>query len=463
MITGNDIKLLREPKCIYTDPVTGARSMLYQVSVSRSISYTELMKLNKKGSVRCVVLRRRRFFKSINRDFIVFVYSDDVPPSEWEDATSLHLIRPATGQAANVWSYSDITDKYREVESKAEELWTKAEKQAHEVCVHGPTCKRPNCEVGKAIQTIYIVTGQFVVLWGYLQECVPKGKKLRLVQVAVKRREVKGDRKEKEVKGDRKEKEVKGDGKEEKKVKEDGEMEEETHSDAKTDGDVHSEIPETKDAHSDATTKSESHADATSDSDSERTVDTEESIGITDSDDSDAESDAKEEELLITGVRILGSKSEALKEKLREMQEIQEREGPRSLCLTRSGEAAEADGGATEATEGGGAARAGATDAGARENEVIAHGRLGLLATGPRRQLLRVRSRVPSNACARALGGARSVDASSASSVLDGGATRVGSVGEVGDFLGVAVGRHAGIVFHRGEHAGVVSAGGIGE
>lgn len=141
----------------------------------------------------------------------------------------------------------------------------------------------------------------------------------------------------------------------------------------------------------------------------------------TDSDDSDAESDAKEEELLITGVRILGSKSEALKEKLREMQEIQEREGPRSLCLTRSGEAAEADGGATEATEGGGAARAGATDAGARENEVIAHGRLGLLATGPRRQLLRVRSRVPSNACARALGGARSVDASSASSVLDGG------------------------------------------
>lgn len=391
-----------------------------------------------------MVLRRRRFFKSINRDFIVFVYSDDVPPSEWEDATSLHLIRPATGQAANVWSYSDITDKYREVESKAEELWTKAEKQAHEVCVHGPTCKRPNCEVGKAIQTIYIVTGQFVVLWGYLQECVPKGKKLRLVQVAVKRREVKGDRKEKEV-------------------KEDGEMEEETHSDAKTDGDVHSEIPETKDAHSDATTKSESHADATSDSDSERTVDTEESIGITDSDDSDAESDAKEEELLITGVRILGSKSEALKEKLREMQEIQEREGPRSLCLTRSGEAAEADGGATEATEGGGAARAGATDAGARENEVIAHGRLGLLATGPRRQLLRVRSRVPSNACARALGGARSVDASSASSVLDGGATRVGSVGEVGDFLGVAVGRHAGIVFHRGEHAGVVSAGGVGE
>ena len=51
--------------------------------------------------------------------------------------------------------------------------------------MHGPTCKRPNCEVGKAIQTIYIVTGQFVVLWGYLQECVPKGKKLRLVQVAV--------------------------------------------------------------------------------------------------------------------------------------------------------------------------------------------------------------------------------------------------------------------------------------
>ena len=52
VITGNDIKLLREPECIYTDPVTGARSMLYQVSVSRSISYAELMKLNKKGSLR---------------------------------------------------------------------------------------------------------------------------------------------------------------------------------------------------------------------------------------------------------------------------------------------------------------------------------------------------------------------------------------------------------------------------
>ena len=375
-------------------------------------------------------LRSRKFFRSINRDFIVYVYNDDVPPQKWEDETSLHLIRPATGQAANVWSYSDITDKYREVETNAAELWTKAEKQAQKYCVHGPTCKRTNCEAGKAIQTIYIVTGQFVVLWGYLQECVPKGKKLRLVQVAVKRREVDSSAK--------KENEVDSDGEMDEETHSDEKTNEEIHSDEKTNEEIHSdektnETHSDEKTHSDAKTQQETHADSSSDSDSERTVDTEEIIGITDSEDSTPENDPKEEELLITGVRILGSKSEALKANLREMQEIQEREGSHSRCMTTSGEAAETDGGTAEEAERGGAARAGATDARAREDEDVSNERLGLLATGPWRQLLRVGSRFPSYACSRALRIARSDNASLASVVFNGGGESAGSCREVED------------------------------
>lgn len=99
------------------------------------------------------------------------------------------MVRPSTGPAANVWTLEDITDKYVEVTEDAEKLWTQAEQQAQTQCAHGPNCPRPNCEVGKAIQTVHIVAGQFVVLWGYLQACVPKGKKLRLVQVSA----MKGD------------------------------------------------------------------------------------------------------------------------------------------------------------------------------------------------------------------------------------------------------------------------------
>lgn len=370
----------------------------------------------------------------------MFVYSDEVPPKKWEDETSLHLIRPATGQAANVWSYSDITDKYREVEAKAEELWTKAEKQAHEFCVHGPACKRPNCEAGKAIQTIHIVTGQFVVLWGFLQECVPKGKKLRLVQVAVKRREAGSDAKNPSE-----------------------EKDETTEADEKSET-TEAEKSETMEVEKSETTEAEAeaHADKDSDSDSERTVDTEESIGITDSEDSQPESEPKEEELLITGVRILGSKSEALKTKLKEMQEIQEREGRHSLCVTSSGEATETDGGAAEEGEGGRGARAEAADAGACEAEDVSNGRFGLLATGSRRQLLRVRSRLPSHARSRALHSARSVNASLASSVFKGGSSGVGSCWEVDDFFCNSIGGYAWFVSHCGEHAWTVSACGVG-
>ena len=369
MITGNDIKLLRA-ECIYTDPVTGARSMLYKVSVSRGMSYADLTKLHKKGSARAVVLRRSKFFKSINRDFIVFAYSDEVPPQKWEETTPLHLIRPATGQAANVWSFSDITDKYREVESNAAELWTRAEKQSRMFCVHGPGCKRPNCEAGKSIQTIHIVTGQFVVLWGFLQECVPRGKKLRLVQVAVKRARARGAEGEEardgvesangeeKVVGGNEEEKVMGGNAEEKMVDSNEEeklvdaKEEEKVVDAKEEQAVDSNAEKSLHANEEkslhANAEKSLHAETTCakteetqsksavESDSERTVDSEEIIGISDSEEiigiSDSEQtkpegEAKEEELLITGVRILGAKSEELKAKLREMQEIQEREG----------------------------------------------------------------------------------------------------------------------------------------
>ena len=65
---------------------------------------------------------------------------------------------------------------------------------------HGKACKRSNCEVGKAVQTIHIVSGQFVALWGFLGSCLPRGKQLRLVQVSVEEsgeKEVKsGEKKE---------------------------------------------------------------------------------------------------------------------------------------------------------------------------------------------------------------------------------------------------------------------------
>ena len=94
------------------------------------------------------------------------------------------MVRPATGAAANVWQYQDVKDKYSEL-SDGRALWTEQGERSQKFCVHGENCRRSHCEVGKASQTIHLVSGQFVVLWGFLKECVPKGKTLRLVQVAL--------------------------------------------------------------------------------------------------------------------------------------------------------------------------------------------------------------------------------------------------------------------------------------
>ena len=126
-----------------------------------------------------------QFFKS-NPNAILYAYNDECSPETWNSQTPLHLIRPVTGMAANIWTYEDLTKKYDLInEEEARSLWSESLSRAEKTCLHGPRCRYPNCEAGKTVQTIHIVTGQFVVLWGYLQECIPKEKKLRLVQVEV--------------------------------------------------------------------------------------------------------------------------------------------------------------------------------------------------------------------------------------------------------------------------------------
>lgn len=179
--------MIGEPECIYTDPMTEVRSVYYRVSVTRSMSYADLMKMNKKGLYLWNDIIHSKFYKSNYRNYIIYVYHDETPPKDWKSDTQLHLVRPSTGVAANVWTWEDIEDKYVEITENAESLWTQAEQRSQTECIHGPDCHRPHCEMGKAIQTVHIVTGQFVVLWGYLEACVPKGKTLRLVQVSAKK------------------------------------------------------------------------------------------------------------------------------------------------------------------------------------------------------------------------------------------------------------------------------------
>lgn len=150
-------------------------------------------------------VNNRLFFK--NPRSIVFAYNDETPPEKWKPLTKLRLIRPATGVATNFWYYRDIEKKYQKV-SEGRALWTAQWKRSQTECIHGKACKRSNCEVGKAVQTIHIVSGQFVALWGFLGSCLPRGKQLRLVQVSVEEsgeKEVKSGEKKEEVKEEKKE------------------------------------------------------------------------------------------------------------------------------------------------------------------------------------------------------------------------------------------------------------------
>ena len=212
------------------------------------------------------------------------------------------MIRPGTGVAPNFWYYGDILKKYTET-NKGEELWRAQWQRSQTQCIHGEKCKRENCEVGKAVQTVNIVSGQFVVLWGFLTECVPRGKRPRLVQVQVQAsaaqsatQSVAKNDKESD-KGVKMEVETKNDKESDKGVKMEVEtkMEVEVKNEAKNDKGVKTEV-ETKETKNDKEIKTEPKTPT-------------------------------EEPLLITGVRILPGSIARLRSRLAVMQEQQEKAG----------------------------------------------------------------------------------------------------------------------------------------
>ena len=196
------------------------------------------------------------------------------------------MIRPGTGVAPNFWYYGDILKKYTET-NKGEELWRAQWQRSQTQCIHGEKCKRENCEVGKAVQTVNIVSGQFVVLWGFLTECVPRGKRPRLVQVQVQASAAQSATQSV----------AKNDKESDKGVKMEVEtkMEVEVKNEAKNDKGVKTEV-ETKETKNDKEIKTEPKTPT-------------------------------EEPLLITGVRILPGSIARLRSRLAVMQEQQEKAG----------------------------------------------------------------------------------------------------------------------------------------
>lgn len=159
---------------------------------NRGMSKCELSRIEgyeKEGVLLIWEFHHRKFFKSSSGNHVIFAYSETVLPSQWKPTTELHIIRPATGDAANIWLFKDICAKYKEVPN-GKELWKKQWESSQHQCVHGENCTRPHCEQGKAKQTVHIISGQFVVLWGFIHNCVPRGKHLRLVQVSVTDRDL---------------------------------------------------------------------------------------------------------------------------------------------------------------------------------------------------------------------------------------------------------------------------------
>ena len=244
------------------------------------------------------------------------------------------MIRPGTGVAPNFWYYGDILKKYTETD-KGEQLWRAQWQRSQTQCIHGEKCKRENCEVGKAVQTVNIVSGQFVVLWGFLTECVPRGKRPRLVQVQVQAsaaqsatQSVAKNDKESD-KGVKMEVETKNDKESDKGVK----TEVETKNDKESDRGVKMEVETKNDKESDKGVKMEVETkmevevknEAKNDKGVKMEVETKETKN-----DKEIKTEPKnptEEPLLITGVRILPGSIARLRSRLAVMQEQQEKAG----------------------------------------------------------------------------------------------------------------------------------------
>lgn len=254
------------------------------------------------------------------------------------------MIRPGTGVAPNFWYYGDILKKYTETD-KGEQLWRAQWVRSQTQCIHGEKCKRENCEVGKAVQTVNIVSGQFVVLWGFLTECMPRGKRPRLVQVQVQAATQSAT--QSATKGDKEsDKEAKVEAKNDKEVKVETKMEVETKNETKNDkeGDKEVKVETKNDKESDKEVKMEIEAKKEAKNDQEVKVETKMEIEAKNDKESDKgvkmevetkndkeikteTKSATEEPLLITGVRILPGSIARLRSRLAVMQEQQEKAG----------------------------------------------------------------------------------------------------------------------------------------
>lgn len=117
---------------------------------------------------------------------LLYVYHDDILPTQWEETTPLRFIRPTMGKSSRSITLKSLCRRYHEIEEKeACALWKIILERAETTCIHGPQCNRSHCEIGKTTRIVHLVTGPMLPLWTCFHAFISNEKRLPWTQATI--------------------------------------------------------------------------------------------------------------------------------------------------------------------------------------------------------------------------------------------------------------------------------------
>jgi hypothetical protein len=172
-IKANLIELQGSPKTVHVDPMSGASTTLFTLTIDRGMTFEAASGLLEQNAVN----QADDGFYESKREWLGrkhFLLAIECPRSS---PRAFKIFRPASGEALREMALLELRSKYKRTSSveKAHVCWQEEFQLSAEQCMHGPKCKAGvSCTIGKRVQAFNILGGLILPVWGTVEKSLSK-------------------------------------------------------------------------------------------------------------------------------------------------------------------------------------------------------------------------------------------------------------------------------------------------
>lgn len=194
-IRAHSIELKHPPKTVHVDPMSGAATTMFVLTLDRGLSWEAAVTILEQGAKDGENKPNHGFYES-KREWLGRTHH--LLAVEWPSSGpgAFRIFRPANGEALREMSDVELDGKYAKTTSMevAKQKWQEEYNLAADQCMHGPKCKiGPTCTVGRRIQEVYILGGLILPVWGTVEKALSKQVRLSHRRLRVVRLETSSD------------------------------------------------------------------------------------------------------------------------------------------------------------------------------------------------------------------------------------------------------------------------------